>query len=298
MLKLWRGWRERGWIEVEAAIYAETWQRFGGSVATHPVVVDRLSELARIPVRYLAWSVRGEIVAAIPCWGDSLALSKEVLKARRQRGVFDLGNAEVILPIADAVQVPVRQRVRYVSEINVRQVAGLRSQGEELAMARPPEDYSAKFRYNQRRELRLFEQTGGVVRPLSDLSPIQQALAYADLFQRRWGFAPKGKAYLGEVFAALRDFMRGALLFHDRQPIAIQIVYRVESPRWLSFEYINGGVDPETRHFSPGSILTFINTQAAWHEARTLGKALRYSFGRADSGYKERWCRSVPVYRI
>ena len=31
-------------------------------------------------------------------------------------------------------------------------------------------------------------------------------------------------------------------------------------------------------------------------EARALGKALRYSFGRADREYKARWCHSVPVF--
>jgi len=298
MLSLLRSWRERGWSEVDAAVYAEAWQRFGGSVATHPVIVERLANLARIHVRYLAWSVGGEVLAAIPCWGDALALSKDVLKARRQRGVFDLGNAEVILPIADNAKVPVRQRVRYLSEINTEQIIGLRLQAEGLAIARAPQEYSVKFRYNQRRELRLFEQSGGYMQPIHDLSPVQQALTYAELFQRRWGFAPKGKSHLGEVFTLLREFMRGSVLMREQRPIAIQIVYRVESPRWLSFEYINGGVDPDMSDFSPGSVLTFVNTQAAWDEARQLGKPLRYSFGRADPGYKERWCHRVPVYKI
>ena len=80
--------------------------------------------------------------------------------------------------------------------------------------------------------------------------------------------------------------------------MAIQILYRVEAPKWISLEYINGGFDPQTRDFSPGSVLSFINTQAAWQDARALGKPLRYSFGRADRGYKERWCQRVLVYRI
>ncbi len=27
---------------------------------------------------------------------------------------------------------------------------------------------------------------------------------------------------------------------------------------------LNGGVDPQTREFSPGSVLSYLNTQAAW----------------------------------
>ena len=298
MLSLLRAWRERGWSEIDAAAYAEAWHRFGGSVATHPLVVERLAALVRIPVRYLGWFAGARLLAAMPCWGSHLALSKEVLKRHRQRGVFDLGNAEVILPIDEQACVPVRQHLCYVSELNAGRIAGLKPQPEGLALARAPEEYAKKFRYNQRRELRLLEEAGGRLRPMLDLSPREQAVIYADLFQRRWGFAPKGKAHLGEVFALLREFMTGSLLLRDDQPIAIQILYRVEAPKWVSLEYINGGIDPLTHDFSPGSVLSFVNTQAAWEDARTLGKPLRYSFGRADRGYKDRWCHRVPAYRI
>ena len=32
--------------------------------------------------------------------------------------------------------------------------------------------------------------------------------------------------------------------------------------------------------------------------ARALGKPLRYSFGRADREYKDRWCHRVPVFQV
>ncbi|CAM5401977.1 hypothetical protein SSTU70S_03673 [Stutzerimonas stutzeri] len=40
-----RCFRERGWTPIDAAAYAEAWQRFGGSVATHPAG-GRLAGLA------------------------------------------------------------------------------------------------------------------------------------------------------------------------------------------------------------------------------------------------------------
>lgn len=85
MLNRFQGWRERGWVQVDASTYAQTWQRFGGSVATHPLVVERLAHLADIPVRYLAWEQDGEVKAAIPTWGRDLALSKDVLKRTGKR---------------------------------------------------------------------------------------------------------------------------------------------------------------------------------------------------------------------
>ncbi|KPX26485.1 hypothetical protein ALQ08_00433 [Pseudomonas syringae pv. delphinii] len=298
MLNRFKSWRERGWVPIDAAAYELAWQRLGGSVATHPLVVARLSEFSGIPVRYLAWEQGGEVKAAIATWGRSLALSKDELKRHGKKGLFDLGNAELILPVAEEVQVPVRHRARYVSALNEGRISTLKSQTESLAMARTPEELSKKFRYNQRRELRLLEEAGGTVRPVSEFSSTELASMYCDLFQRRWGFEATGARHKAEVIELLRDLLIGSVVFLNDAPIAIQLVYRVEAPQWVSIEYVNGGVDPETRDFSPGSVLSFVNTQSAWEDARALGKALRFSFGRADREYKDRWCNPVPVFQL
>ena len=298
MLSALRWWRERGWSEIDQASYARAWLQYGGSVATHPEVVARLSDFLGLPVRYLGWRVEDRIVAAMPCWGRHIALAKDVLKRERKRDLLDMGNAEIILPMAESALVPVRHGMRYVSELNVGRISTLRPQPEGLALAREPEDYSKKFRYNQRRELRLLEEAGGSLRPMSEFTPAEQATMYTELFERRWGFEVPGKRGLAEVFGLLREFMTGSVVMLEGAPVAIQVLYRVEAPQWVSLEYINGGVDPQNREFSPGSVLSFVNTQQAWEDARALGKPLRYSFGRADREYKDRWCRTVPVYQV
>ncbi|WHS63338.1 GNAT family N-acetyltransferase [Pseudomonas sp. G2-4] len=298
MLSYWRSWRESGWTPIDAVAYAQAWQQFGGSVATHPDVVERLAGLVGIPVRYLGWFVDGQLCAAIPTWGRHVALSKDVLKREGKRGMLDLGNAEIILPMAEDTRIRVRHRMRYVSALNAQNITGLAEQPEGLALAREPEDYSKKFRYNQRREQRLLEDAGGSIRPMLELSASEQAAIYADLFQRRWNFEAPGKKHLADVFGLMREFMTGSLIYLNDEPVAIQILYRVEAPKWTSLEYINGGVDPQSREFSPGSVLSFVNTQTAWEQARALGKPLRYSFGRADREYKDRWCHRVPVYQV
>lgn len=297
MLSHFQGWRERGWTEVDAATYSQTWALFGGSVATHPMVIERLAALADIPVRYLGWQVNGVIKAAIATWGRHLALSKEVLKRQGKKGLFDLGNAELILPVAADAKVSLRHHARYVSSLHDGQIVTLKPQAESLAMARQPEDLSKKFRYNQRRELRLLEEAGGVARPILDLSSAELAAIYCELFLRRWGFPATGAAHLGDVLEALRDLLMGSVLMLNDKPVAVQLVYRVEAPAWISVEYINGGVDPEAKAFSPGSVLSYLNTQAAWEQARAVGKPLRFSFGRADREYKDRWCDPVPVFQ-
>ena len=298
MLNRFQGWRERGWCVVDAPAYREAWQRFGGSVATHPDIIERLAGLAQIPVRYLAWEQTGELKACIATWGRDLALSKDVLKRSGKKGLFDLGNAELILPAAADAQAPLRQRARYLSTLNEGRFSGLKPQAEQLAMARTPEELSKKFRYNQRRELRLLEEAGGLVRPVSEFSSAELAAIYCDLFLRRWGFVATGAERLADVIELLREWLIGSVIFLNDAPIAIQLVYRVESPEWISVEYVNGGVDPETRAFSPGSVLSFLNTQSAWEQAREVGKPLRFSFGRADREYKDRWCNPVPVLTV
>lgn len=298
MLNRLRSWRERGWTVVDAQTYAQAWQRFGGSVATHPLVIEELAALAEIPVRYLGWFQNGELKAAIPTWGRHLALSKDVLKRHGKKGLFDLGNAELILPAADDAQAPLRHSARYLSALNQGRFTGLKPQADELALARQPEDLSKKFRYNQRRELRLLEEAGGVVRPLSEFSSEQIAAMYCDLFQRRWAFPATGGERMAEVVERLRSLLIGSVVFLHDAPIAIQLIYRVQAPGWDSVEYVNGGVDPQTRAFSPGSVLSFLNTQAAWDEARAAGKTLRFSFGRADREYKDRWCDRVSIFQV
>lgn len=298
MLNRLQGWRERGWDVVDASTYAQAWHRFGGSVATHPLVVERLAAMAQIPVRYLAFEQGGELKAAIPTWGRDLALSKDVLKRSGKKGLFDLGNAELILPAAADASAPLRHRARYLSALNEGRFKGLKPQKEQLAMARLPEELSKKFRYNQRRELRLLEEAGGVVRPVSEFTSVQLADIYCDLFLRRWGFTATGAERMGEVIELLRELLIGSVIFLNDAPIAIQLVYRVEAPEWISVEYINGGVDPQTRAFSPGSVLSFLNTQSAWEHARAVNKPMRFSFGRADREYKDRWCHPVPVFTV
>lgn len=290
-------WRERKWTQIDKSAYANAWHQYGGSVMTHPEIVEKLSELADIPIRYLGVDRHGECRAAIATWGRHLALSRRALKRYKRRDCFDLGNAETILPIAPGEKIAVRFDARYLSALHQGVITNLRPQKESIALARQPEDYSKKFLYNQRRELRIFQEQGGEVRDVLNFSATELSEIYADLFQRRWGFPVPAKGHLPEVFSFLRPFMFGSVLLHAGRFVAIQVLYRVESPNWISVEYINGGVDPDYKAASPGSILTFLNTQSAWAQAHAAGKSLRYSFGRVDREYKMRWCNAVPVMR-
>ena len=297
MLNRIRSFRERGWAEISASDYEEAWQRFGGSVGTHPAFVERLSEFAEMPVRYLGWQQDGALVAAIPVWGRYLALSRLALKAAGKKRIFDIGNTEVILPVApEGRNIPLRHVTHFLSARHEANFQGLKRQKEKLAFLKPPEAFSAKFRKNERRNLRQFAEMGGVVRPVSEFSPNDLASIFVDLFQRRWGFAAPGAKGAAEVFTLLRDWMTGFVIHLNDLPVAIQVVYRVEAPQWMSVEYVNSGVDPQTFNFSMGNVLTYLNTDAAREEAKAAGKELRYSFGIVED-YKHHWCLPEQVFR-
>jgi hypothetical protein len=299
ILNRFQRFRERGWSEIPADTYAEVWQRFGGSVATHPQFVARLSNFAALPVRYLGWRQGDEIVAAVATWGRYLALSRVALNAQGKKKIFDLGAAEVILPVEEnAEAIPLRHAARYVSARHAAQFSGLKRQKGELAILKPTEAFSSKFRYNQRRQLRLFTEAGGEVRPVTAFSPAELAATYIDLFRRRWNKSASGAAGMADVFSLLRDWMTGSVLLLHGAPVAIQVLYRVESPRWISVEYINGGIDPGANQFSPGSVLIYVNTEAERENAAALGKTLRYSFGQTGRDYKTIWCAPAPTYEV
>jgi hypothetical protein len=210
-----------------------------------------------------------------------------------------MGNMEVILPVApDGGKIPLRHGVRFLSACHETNFQGLKRQKEGLAFLKPPGAFSAKFRKNERRNLRQFADMGGVARPVNEISPNELASIYLDLFQRRWGFAAAGAARMPEVFTLLRDWMTGFVIYLKDAPVAVQVVYRVESPQWMSVEYVNGGVDPQTFDFSMGNVLTYLNTDAAREEAGAASKALRYSFGRFEPGYKNHWCLPEPAFRV
>jgi len=304
MLNRIKFFRERGWEEISPEDYAGLWQCYGGSVATHPVFVERLSKLAEIPTRYLGWRRDGTLVAAIPVWGRYWALSMAALKAMGKKRLFDLGNAEVVFPVSSVTEkIPLRHTGYYLSPRHATDFTGLKRQKETLAFLKAPDEFSSNFRMNQRRKLRKFEEAGGFARPVSSFSPNELAGIYLDLFQRRWGFPAAGAERTADVFALLHEWMRGAVIFLNDAPVAMQVLYQVESPQWVSVEYINGGADPRINDLSPGNVVTYLNTDAARKEAQALGKTLRYSFGRyspgrADCAYKSHWCLFEPVFKV
>jgi hypothetical protein len=104
MLNSLRFWREHGWIETVSADHAAQSQ-----------VGKRFSAFPGIAPRRLSWFTAGELAAVSPTRERHLALPKIALKARGEKGVFDPGNVEIILPIAHAPLPVLRCSAHYFS---------------------------------------------------------------------------------------------------------------------------------------------------------------------------------------
>ncbi len=88
MLSYFRLYRERGWHPISAEEYRAVWLRWGGSVATHPDVVERLSDLAGIAVRYLGWLKRVNYRLRYPRGDAMWHCLKTCLSNKKKRSFF------------------------------------------------------------------------------------------------------------------------------------------------------------------------------------------------------------------
>lgn len=289
------------WQEIDAQLYEEIYAASGGSVITHPHTIKVLENITGLKVRYLGYQVSEKWIGALPLWGNYLVGDKRKLKKEKKNKLFDMGNAEVILPLVPGHIFPFEGiKGQLISELNLGNIEKPKQDSQSLSLARSfkAKEFSSKFRYNRRRELARFEQDGGRIVPFSELSEQEVVGHYTSLFELRWGKKPKGHEKMAEFFSMMRPLLWGHMLTMRDLPAAIQIVYLSKSVRCVSAEYVNGGVDPAFKQYSPGSILSYINIQQAEAIAQNADLNLRFSFGLSDNEYKNNWCNSHPVFRI
>lgn len=293
-------WRKQGWEDAGPETYAAAYQRFGGSFITHPDVLARLSGLLDLPLTFVARFDNGEVIGALPLWGKHIAGTKSAMRKSGRRDWVDMGNPEVILPLSRKHRFTLRYRVKFLSEKNREQLPAARALPYSIGLSKSYRngEFSCKFKSNQRRKKRLLEEAGGRIHSLAALSSEEIAEAYIHLSRRRWNCNPEGYERLATTLETFRQYRAGHIVTLDEQPLAVQLLYYAESPDWVSFEYVNGGVEPEAKQLAPGIVLTYTNTAWAEEYAASKGKALRYSFGKMDEDYKQEWCNPVPVYQV
>ncbi len=298
-MNLLNWWAQRGWCEIDCVTYERASAQFGGSVITHPEFIAAVSSLANMPLKYFGRFEGESLVGVVPTWGSFVAGDKRALKRAGQYNRLDIGNMEIILPFSPQVAaVPMHFKANNISSLHSEQIKNSYRKSETLSLLKSYSDneFSKKFLYNRNREWRLLEAAGGAVNDISEFPLADVFNWYVNLFELRWKKKPKAFEYLYHQLDVLKDFLTGKVLFFDNKPIAIQLLFLVQSPEWISVEYLNGGIDTNFFQYSPGTVLTYLNTQSLSNYAQAQGKKLRYSFGLSDESYKALWCRKTPIY--
>lgn len=303
-LMLVRWWRNRGWQRADESLYRAVYEAHGGSVVTHPDFIVAATELASVPLRYRVsreQDSNGLPLAAVATWGDYVACTKKAVQHFNVRDRIDLGQSEVILPMSPEYRGTLGYRCEYLSSLHKDNILNAKKMDAEQALAKGiflgEERVSNKLRKSIRYYERIFEKEGGEVKVVMDLTAAELADEYRTLFASRWDKLPMASDNLETIFTTLWPFITGNRLLVNGEPIAVQILYAAHSCRFLSVEYINGGMHSGYEEFNPGTLLNYYNVAMIEKEAEAAGLAMHYSFGRFDAEYKRRWCDDVSAFR-
>lgn len=296
--RAWYGWRQRGWTEVCGADYARLFGELGGSIHVHPLVLEYMEQVAGRRIRYITRLHDGVPIAALPMVDGFIGATPQGLAQWGLQECIDMGDGELVLPVSPKARIALPGAASMISELHAADITGLDRGPAEVQMLAVGSDErsSGGLLAVSRRKFRRFQDAGGTAVDVRTLSPADVATNYRHLFHLRWGRPPLGATHTAQLLARLAPLMRGYALFQGRNPVAIQIIYSHPAPRGSLSVYVNGGIDPGYRQYSPGSILYYLNIDFLCREASAAGLPMRFSFGRNDASYKEQWCRSVSVF--
>jgi Mig-14 len=288
--------------EISSADYEQAFLKYGGSFCSHPKVLRLLETAARkIPVVYYGVVRNGEIVGAIPVAGQHILATRESLKAIDLYDFIDIGLSELILPLAPEIEIDLPFLGHFISELSAGRLKNARRNPSfDFAFTKgiksSPPRLQPKTIQTRRREMRRLEADGGEFVPVKSLTIKEFIVEYTRLFLKRRGKAPVGAKNFEIVFGELWDLMCGDMLVLNREPIAIEILYRVVNPQNICVNFVNSAVDLSHNKLSPGTVLLFHNISLCEEEALQAGKDLRFCLGTSLAPYKMAWCFSAPSF--
>ena len=298
---------ENSWKTISADEYEVIFERFGGSFAVHPDVVAVVASLAKRSVRYVGLAREGRFIAAVPLWGEHIVATTLALKHYGELSLIDVGDSEVILPVADNQLIDMPFEAQMISNLHANNIANIELEiwdggdpSGSMMIAKSIEEHSGETKRRRRRETRRFLEFGGRFHPISELTVDEIIEIFAMLCKKRRGDSVilNGFDHLSTVFRELKHMMRGDILLFDDRPVAMELLYGHETPRWLFVNGVQRVSDPEFWSHSVGSILTFRNLEQLENEARVRNKILRYCHGWNDAPYKAAWAFAQPSYRL
>lgn len=285
-----------GWEPCSYDVYAETYQRFGGSINMHPDIVAFF--IKKGESRFSFWQYRkdGEVKAAY------FVVNDDVIGLNVWRE-YPISFDEVLFPISSEQRVWLPNRTNRLSSRHRQNVCNsIFFHTTKRKICRVKASFSGKTIKKRNGELKKFMDMGGKCYRLSDMSPKDIAELYVRLFKLR--FADSVRCYdevrIADLLSSVPHLVFGNVLFHAETPCAIDLMFGASSNSMVYFDVPNGGVDPRYAAFSPGSMLMWSNISDARKLCANEKKEMIFSIGLYEKewSYKLRWAEAISTGKI
>lgn len=284
-----------GWKNGDFEQYKEAYELFGGCTSTHPNIISFLDR--HLDGKFCFYIKKTETGIQGACFTFD---NKKLTESMQTR--YPLPYDEIIFPIATGVKLFLPIKSKRLSPIHEENFinASYRPLFNKRQICLIKDNFSYKTRRNRSNEINKFKRAGGEIRPSSEFSAEELVNIYIDLYQKRWNYShsEEQKKHLIEINTELREHIFGNVLLINGKPCAYDFVLKADSPKWISFDAINGGYDSEYAHLSVGSILMWVNIQEAKALCQQGGKTMRYSLGNPTFEYKSRWCETLQLGKV
>lgn len=282
------GWERSNFTHYQAAYY-----KYGGSVNTHPDIINFFMQKKEKEFAFWHYRRDGEVTAAY-FTSDENTFGLNVWRD------YPVSYDEIIIPMAadQKIVLPVKTN-RLSSSLRGNIINATYVFREKRKVCLIKTSFSGKTVKKRNGELRKMLAAGGECIPLREMSPADIADIYVHLFRLR--FADSVRCYnrknITVLLTALPHMVTGNVLFFEGAPVAIDLVLCARSEKSLYFDVPNGGIDPSITAFSPGSLLMWKNIVDAREVCRNENKAMQFSIGLYDKkwDYKLLWAETQPT---
>lgn len=276
-----------GWDVSDAETYRQCYKIYGGSINTHPDVLDFISKKTGKNIAYFHRKKNGVITGGYPLF-DGKHVGAKVW------GKYPVSYDDVLFPLSEESRALFPERCNRISPFLKSRLININYKiARKGNVCIIKDDFSAKTEKNRRNEYRKFVDAGGVCINQSQFSATELAKLYIKLFNAR--FAGKVRCHneenLIDIITDLRHLIFGNVLFVKDTPCAFDLVFCAESENMIYFDVPNGGLEPAYSHLSPGSLLMWKNIHSARELCTEKEKKMIFSIGAftKEWSYKLRW---------
>ncbi|HBW3328339.1 TPA: Mig-14 family protein [Klebsiella pneumoniae] len=285
-----------GWRKSSLETYAIAYKKYGGSVNLHPDIIAFLMRRKKTTIDFWHYEAEGDVVAAY------FKVNKKDIGCNLWRE-YPLSYDEVKIPIKECMKVWLPERCNRLSPYNANNIINTLNQySEKRRICYAKDSFSNKTKKKRLGEKKRFIDNGGEIYELNNLSNNELAEIYVRLFKMRFGDKVQcyNKNKIADMASELNHLIYGTVLFFNREPCAIDLVWRAESDKTIYFDVPNGGVNPKYLDYSPGSIVMWENINNAKTECIIKSKEMCFSIGLYENNwdYKLRWAEPKSLGKV